>query len=75
MVGVAGFEPTASSSRSRYGSIRYLGGDVKAQVKTLVVVGLGVVRSGQVSRSSPRFLPGIWLKQWRLPAVSAVVTR
>jgi hypothetical protein len=40
LVGVAGFEPTTSSSRNRYGFSVYLGAKVNTQVTALVVVGL-----------------------------------
>jgi hypothetical protein len=55
-VGVAGFEPAASSSRIRPWKIDYLRITSKVQVNVLVCVGLTRCSEAAISRSSPGFL-------------------
>jgi hypothetical protein len=61
VVGVAGFEPTVPSFRTAFEPRREMRKRENVQVTPLVFVGLnGPSREG-ISRSSPRFLPGLWL--------------
>src|SRR6266542_3171517 len=57
LVGVAGFEPTASSSRTRTGLASHMGGWLYALVMALVAVGLSWYQRWLFTRSSPHFLP------------------
>jgi hypothetical protein len=58
LVGVAGFEPTTSSSRSRSGVLRNLQVREFALVRALVCIGSAGRSGPSNARSSPRFLPG-----------------
>ena len=65
LVGVAGFEPTTSSSRTRSSSVWDVGAWLFALVRVLVLVGLARREKRPTGRSSPRSLPirrwGRWL--------------
>jgi hypothetical protein len=57
LVGVAGSEPTTSSSRIRYGPAIDLGVRLNMQVPMLAPVGLSMWLGTYEARSSPDFLP------------------
>jgi hypothetical protein len=57
LVGVAGFEPTTSSSRSRSDVVRGLPVRGLALVTALVCIGLRRGLGSLMTRSSPRLLP------------------
>ncbi len=59
VVGVAGFEPTASSSRSRKGNACYLLTCLYLLVKPLVLVSLRELRGVLITRSTPHSPPKI----------------
>jgi hypothetical protein len=58
LVGVAGIEPTASSSRTRSNGLADMGRRLYLLLRRLVVVGLLLPGWLRTARSSPRVLPG-----------------